>query len=1095
MQGAFDKAEKDVEKAGNDVDKAAAKVEKVQGEIKSTKSTIDKKVKELKKVDFWRVDKQIKLSLEIVGLNVKLGALYAGKATALAALEAVKGSLKLVPVLFQPAVLASNAAFEAAKGAVKVADLSVQASEFALQGIEEAVKGYRDAFSFEQAKFAGSLQALLGNSPIVMKTKFEAFDQPVDLNLRFTPTKPEEIGKALGGIAETLAKKAIKEIEKAFFGGSGGGGASGGTGTMLAAAGGRYIPPDWSSSGALGTSVPLRGAKYRNPAANKCLNLKSGKLEMAACKGTGDAILFRFSPKGDLVAVGAGRTRPLCLAAASPDEGAGVSLAACNDHALQKWRFNEGRLAIVSGQCLAVQRNTLKLAACNDSAKAQQWETTSIADLEKLSSTPQTSLYTISFRDPKTGTCLDGADGLLLEYACDGGDYQVFDLRRSGELRNEFECVTARKLSKGSSLYVAKCDKPKYQKFVWVGGKLKVKGKDLCIARSSKPNPFGIKPAALASCKEAAAEWLLQPTNIDPKGRILPASAMIRSAANLCIEARTKLQVDGITQPAPILWSCNGDFNQGFSFRWNGEVRSLGDCLSSSGNKAGAQVYVKDCVERPTAIDPTAFFKVAGTKRKEVEKQRWKLTKSGQLKKRGTKLCLSASPTGLQQMRFNPNHKLGRSPVKITKGKVGGVGSLLTLEKCSSSKLQQWVTSDKLPDGSYFAGYNQIAHRTGGIERCLETSGDSEYRNVIARKCRDTTYQDYALTPNGEIRQMGRCITTIKADKSFGDGYQIALAECTNNAVQKWTFGKDGRITQKIGANRAAAMHGVKKFLAANKAFAKGAAKFALPDPGKQPKTTSEMCISEGEIFDPLKAMPFIPAAMKQKMKGIASFAHVGVESCAVVFKNAKAGQCIKVASNDTMVLAACKVTAAVAQRQAFGVTNGRLTHRFYKDGDFTIKKVWIDAAKDKTVPAISATPDLAKAGNNVIRAVQNLAKDYVAAGWDWDPAKGQFRYNGSSSQCMAAPTGKGRLSSSEISKLKKRMAVVQQESMKLMPQIIKSTSARKKLEKLQKEGESINKKFIAHNKSYVLAIARCSSTSSQKWTPQPVGTTVWKVK
>jgi len=1092
VQGAFDKAEKEVDKAGKDIDKAAAKVEKIQNEIKSTKSTIDKKVKELKKVDFYRVDKQIKLSLEIAGLNIKLGGMYAAKGTALAALEAVKGSFKLVPVLFQPAILASNAAFEAAKGAVKVADLTVQATEYALKGIEEAVKAYRKSFNFEEAIFEGSLQALLGNSPIIMKAKFEAFDQPVNVDLKFKPADPEDLGKAIGGLVSSLAKKAIKEIENGFFGGGSSGGGSGGSSSS--SSGGGFTPPDWSSSGALNTSVPLKGGKYQNLGNNKCLRLKDKKLVFDNCKGVGDDILMRFSPEGDLVSVGSDGKKPLCLAAKGPDVGAGVDLLRCNDKPLQKWRLANGRLSIASGKCAVQTKNALNLGECDEKAKAQHWAVTPLADLAQLSETPQTSLYTVSFRAPGGKTCIDGADGMLLEYKCDGGDYQVFDLRSSGELRNEFDCVTARGLKKGANLYVAKCDKPKNQKFVWIGSRLKLQGTKLCMARATKPGPAGLKFINLASCKDTVTNWTLQPTNIDAKGRILPASAMIRLGGDKCIEVRTKLQIDGITEPAALLWSCNGDFNQGFSFRWNGEVRSLGDCLSTAAEKAGARVKVTDCVERPSALDPANFFKVAGTKRKEVDQQRWRMTKNGQLKKRGTDLCLSADPKGMQQMRFDPKHLLNPSAVKPKKGKVGAIGSLLSVQKCAKSKLQTWVASEKLPDGSFFAGYKQIGHKTGGIERCMETSGDSKFRKVISRLCRDDTYQNYALTQSGEIRQMGRCLTTTKRDKSFGDGYQIALAECTNGAEQRWAFNKDGRIVQKLAANADAALTMLRGKFAKNKTFASASKNFKRNKPAKDASVVSDMCISEGPIFDPLKNHPLLPDALKKQMKAVASFAQVGVESCPVVYKNTKSNACIKVTGNGQLTASTCKAVGALKNGQAFGLNRGQLMHRSWETDGYAIKKVWIDAAVDTTVASTNATPNLAAAKNNVIKAMQKLATDYGKARWQWNATNRQFRYANSSKQCLAAPTGKGRLTSSAIKKMKSRQKTIQKEVTKLIPKIISDTSARKKMEKLQKEADGINKKFVAHNKSYQLSIAGCSSSSTQKWTAAPVGTTIWKV-
>ena len=816
VQAAFAKAEEDVKKAEAKVDKAEDGVKKLQNNITDVKATIDDKVHELKNTAFYRVDKQIKLALEIVGLSIELGGIYAAKATAIAALEAVKGSMELVPVLFQPAVLASNAVFEAAKGAVTVADLAVQASEYALKGIEDAIAAYRKNFSFTEAVFDGSLQALLGNKPIVMETKFVAFGQNVDLDLTFTPASPEDLGKAVGSLMEKLGEEIIKDIKHSFFGG---GSSGGGGGTSASSGGSTFTPPDWSGEGAIDQSIPLKGAKYINQKTKKCLVMSKGNLAFGDCKGVHDAQLFRFSPDGHLVAVGSNAAAPLCVTAQGPKAGAAVKSTACADAPLQKWRYANGHLSTASGFCAVPHDGGLQLTACDEKATAQWWASEPIADLAALSALPQDTLFSVSFRTPNGKTCVDGADGLILEYECDGEDYQVFDLHSDGQLRNGFDCMLARDKKKGGTLYLGECDDAN-EHWVWNKSHMKMKGTSLCMTRN-QPNQLGLMPVTLGACGSADSQWTLEPTNVDPKGRILPAFAMIRTPGGKCVEVRSDLQVDGMTQPAVILWSCNGDFNQGFSFRWNGEIRSLGHCLTATSNKAGARVVVDDCVQRASALDPANFFKIAGTQRKSVDHQHFKLRDDGTIRKTGTKLCLATDPNGLVQPRFDLKwFTSGKLPQPATKAR-GSIGSLLALEKCSGAAGQKWIVSNKLPGGALFAGYVQLGHKIKGVERCLETSGSDEFRKIVSRSCRsDNTYQSFAKTPSGEVRQMGRCLSTIKKDKSFGDGYLIELEECANVANQKFTSQKDGRLTQKLAADPGVALSGVMASLGANAQFA-----------------------------------------------------------------------------------------------------------------------------------------------------------------------------------------------------------------------------------------------------------------------------------
>ena len=165
-----------------------------------------------------------------------------------------------------------------------------------------------------------------------------------------------------------------------------------------------------------------------------------------------------------------------------------------------------------------------------------------------------------------------------------------------------------------------------------------------------------------------------------------------------------------------------------------------------------------------------------------------------------------------------------------------------------------------LPDGSAFRGYVHIGHTSREVKRCLETSGDDKFRNVIARSCSDSqTYQDYALTPNGEVRQMGRCLTTLEGDKSFGDGYQLGLRECTDIVEQKWRFDKICRILQLAAPRASAATAFALKGLAENRSFATDVKKVQAEKDDGEENVSNYMCITEGQIFEPNLKLPFLP--------------------------------------------------------------------------------------------------------------------------------------------------------------------------------------------------------------------------------------------
>jgi len=219
VDAAIKKAEAGAEKATQKIESAIKKVNGIQTNINSDKDKVHDKSHELHSLHWYEVGKAVKLGIEIAALEVEIGGLYAGKATATAALEVAKSATELTPVLFQAAVLAANSAFEVAKGAVTAAEVAAEASEYIFKGLEKLIEAYRKNFQFTEAKFDGSLQALLGNKPIEMDVKFKVFGEDIDADLSFTPTKPENIAKAVGDMTAKLAKEAVDGVEHAFFGG------------------------------------------------------------------------------------------------------------------------------------------------------------------------------------------------------------------------------------------------------------------------------------------------------------------------------------------------------------------------------------------------------------------------------------------------------------------------------------------------------------------------------------------------------------------------------------------------------------------------------------------------------------------------------------------------------------------------------------------------------------------------------------------------------------------------------------------------------------------------------------------------------------
>jgi hypothetical protein len=1069
VDNAIKKAEAEAKKATDKIEVAIKKVNGIQKTINGKEDSVHDKSHELHGLHWYQVGKAIKLAAEIAGLEIEIGGLYAGKATATAALEVAKAATELTPILFQAGVLAANAAFEVAKGAITASEVAVEASEYIFKGLEKLIEAYRKNFHFTEAKFDGSLQALLGNKPIEMVAQFTVFGQDVDADLKFTPASPEELGKAIGGMVSDMAKEAVDGIEHAFFGGGSHSNkhsqavASWAEKNHATKSGGGFAGAGWGSSGPGGMTIPVKGNLYKNAANNHCLIFKKVKknpeFTFGGCDSTNDDHLFRFSPKGDLVAVASGEKNSYCLTAKGVDRGAALFLAKCDGKPQQKWTLDGEQLMMASGECAAynAKKKRMELHDCSKTDKSQQWETTPIADLQKLSETPADQLYTVSLRDIETGTCVDVADKIGLAYECDGSDYQTFNLNSDSQLRVLQNCVRAHKKNKGGGVYLGKCD-GKETLWTWTGQHLQAKGTKLCIARGKHmPAPIDITPLQLLDCTDKAAVWELEPANVDAEGRILPAYHMIRSATyKRCVEIRTKLQVDGLPIPSTVLWDCNGDFNQSFSFRWNGEIRSLGKCLAQQ----GSGVALHDCFQRPSALqfNPAMFQKGGNNNRHAVNNQRWMVRKDGLIQKIGTKLCLSADPRGLHKLSSLQVQAGKFIPVPPKAGSVGGLGSLLALQKCKAGdKLQTWVIDNKLPDGSKADSYKRLAHTIDGKERCLETSGNSNIRRLVARGCSSSQYQQFALTNYGEVRQMGRCVTADKNKGAFYDGVQLNLQECNNDASQKFTANDNGLLAQSA---------------------VKGTLR----------------CVVEGPVFQP--KLPFfahLPPQVQAQMKELPSFAPVASGPCMFQFQNKSTKKCMRRREDGVLASGTCDTKTPEKSHQELAVVGSKLTFVWLSKTDFHATHIWIDEPMGSVLPTTaSILPGIDP------KKFAEFKKSYDKAGFVYQPKSDQFKYmkdGKTTSDCLASAKKGTAPSAKTLRDLRDKY--VRQAAQWTQLEVLSAVNHSLK-SKLGDAKKSVDKARDAYEKAAAvgaLTKARCSPTPKQKWDARPVPRTTWNTK
>ncbi|MCP4274031.1 MAG: ricin-type beta-trefoil lectin domain protein, partial [Gammaproteobacteria bacterium] len=1068
VDDAIKKAEKAVKDGEKKIQAAIKKVDGLQKNINKKKDAIDDKKKALHKLHWYQVGKEIKYSAEIAGMEIELGELYTAKATAKAALEVVKAATDLTPALFQEGVQAANSAFEVAKAAIKTTEVAVEESEYVFKGLKALIDAYRKNFHFTEAKFDGSLQALLGNKAIEMVAKFTAFGADVDADLSFTPSKPEDLTKAISKMTKKLADDAVDGIKHAFFGGKSSHSnsqsqavADWANKNQATKASSGFGGSSWSGQGPGNQDIPMKGLVFANASDKKCMKLSNSKLVMddqKHCNDAKDDHLFRFSPDGDLIAVASGDKSPLCLEASGIETGSSVSLEKCSGNHQQKWTQSSAQVQSASGLCLALDKksNTI-ISDCASTDNKQTWNTTAIADLAALSKMPQTNIYTVAFRDTKTGNCMDSADKTLLSYKCDGEDYQTYSLNSSGQMMAENQCIHAHGSKSGSGLYLDKCD-GKELTLEWIGQRMRKKDSKLCLVRSKNPGVVDITAVTLGSCKTDDGLWEEEPTNVDAKGRILPAYDMVRlNSNNKCIEVRTKLQVDGLPIPQIVLWNCNGDYNQNFSFRWNGEIRSLGQCLSAT-NKRGAALELKDCFVRPSAFAMTLdMFKNPGKNRQNINHQRWKIQKDGSIRKRGTKLCLSADPKGMHMLQ---TAKLVGKNMKVQlpkKGTPGTLGSLLVLDSCKSkNKIQTWTIDNKLPSGKKFAGYQSISHKVDNKTRCLSASGNDTVRKLISRDCADDdSDQKFAVTDYGEIRQMGRCLTGNSDKKLLENGYQLEFEECINSKQQKWSYSSKGFIQQTD-------------------------------------KHSSVRCISEGPAFSPkLPGLSIMPKAMKEAMAKMPSFALVASQLCTVQMENANSRKCLAVGHADIMTSARCATKGVLKSHQMMVVDKGKLANVKRQDD-----KGWeINNILEKySVPTTNAAP----IGKSLIaNMTKELKKVSDNSGFIYQSKSEQFKYKDNKNKttnCLATIKSGKRKSTKDLKKLQDtyQKKANTWSAFSMLPD---TKATKSKIEKAKKDMDAAGKKYYQALAIGASTMAKCSGSSSQKWNLKSLPINTWVIE
>ena len=198
--------------------------------------------------------------------------------------------------------------------------------------------------------------------------------------------------------------------------------------------------------------------------------------------------------------------------------------------------------------------------------------------------------------------------------------------------------------------------------------------------------------------------------------------------------------------------------------------------------------------------------------------------------------------------------------------------------------------------------------------------------------------------------------------------------------------------------------------------------------------------------------------------------------------------------SNQQLAMAKCNQADAINANQAFSISGGKLVQHHFENNKYSIKKVWIDSAKNSNLPAISVTPDLKAAGNNINKAIQDLMAAYVKSGFSYDSDKHTIKYNNDSGKCIIAPDGKGKLSSGDKKNLQTQFATLQLQLQGLMsvpPPQQKSSQ----IKKLQKQQADISAKLTADAEANQIKLGKCSTNTYQQWTSVPISSSTWRTQ
>nr|AAC49672.1 precursor ribosome inactivating protein [Sambucus nigra] len=220
----------------------------------------------------------------------------------------------------------------------------------------------------------------------------------------------------------------------------------------------------------------------------------------------------------------------------------------------------------------------------------------------------------------------------------------------------------------------------------------------------------------------------------DEKCTVVDVTRRISGRDGLCVDVRDGLAKDG--NPVQLL-SCGQQSSQQWTFRTDGTIRSLGKCLTNSGDSSGNYAMIYNC---DTAIRDAT---------------KWVLSIDGTITHRLSGLVLTA-PQAAQ-------------------------GTTLLLQKNIHAASQGWIVGNVVPLVTFIVGYNQMCLRAN-------TQNNPLWLEDCVLNRRE---QMWALYGDGTIRvnsDRSLCVSHSSSDL-------IIILKCQGSSNQRWVFNTNGTIS------------------------------------------------------------------------------------------------------------------------------------------------------------------------------------------------------------------------------------------------------------------------------------------------------------